>query len=413
VSWLSPLLGAEVVAPDLGSLVLVLGASTLGAIASRLHGRIVLPTVVVEIVLGIVIGPDVLDIAEVDSYIALLSNFGLAMLFFFAGLEVIEKRVARQTLVRGAAGWAISLVIGLTAGVLLSEAGVDAEWWLIGVALSTTALGTLVPILSDAGLLPTPLGSAVLGTGVAGEFWPIVVISVFLTGVYGAFEEVLLIVAFGGVVALVAAVAVRARPPRLLRVLRETVNTTGQAAVRASMFLLGALVLLTSDVGFDFVLGAFAAGLIVGLTLDSPEGATVRMRLEGIGFGLLIPIYFVVAGMNFDLDSFLTVTGLALGGLFLALLLIVRGTPALVWRHELGRREVVSLALFGATALPLIVAIVGIGADRGALSAEVGASLIGAGMISVLAFPLLATRIAGSSIAGMPADAVVPDDAEY
>ena len=392
-------LGQAVAAPDLESLVYVLGASTLGAIVSRIHGRIVLPTVVVEIVLGIVIGPEVLDLAEVDSYIRFLSNFGLALLFFFAGLEVIERRVVRSSVVRGAAGWAVSLAIGLSVGALLSAAGVDAEWWLLGVALSTTALGTLVPILIDAGLLSTLLGSAVLGAGIAGEFWPIVVISIFLTGAYGAIEEALLLVAFGGLVALAAAAATRARPPRLLRVLQETVHTTGQAAVRASIFLLGGLVLLANDVGLDFVLGAFAAGLVVGLTLDSPEGATVRMRLEGIGFGFLIPIYFVVAGMNFDLDSFLSATGLALGGLFLSLLLFVRGVPALVWLRELGARDTLSLAVFSATGLPLIVAIVGIGADRGAISADVGASLIGAGMISVLVFPLLAIRLADSRAA--------------
>ncbi len=402
--------GAEVTRPDLGSLVLILGASTLGAIVSRIHGRIVLPTVVVEIVLGIVIGQEVLGIAEVDPYIEFLAEFGLALLFFFAGLEVVEQRVARRAVARGAIGWAISLAIGLGVGLVLSETGMDAEWWLLGVALSTTALGTLVPILSDARLLPTALGSATLGAGVAGEFWPIVVISVFLTGVYGALAETLLLVAFGGVVALIAAVAMRARPPRLLRVLRETVHTTGQAAVRASMFLLAALVLLTDRVGFDFVLGAFAAGLVVGLTLDSPEGATVRMRLEGIGFGLLVPIYFVVAGMNFDLDSFLSVTGIALGALFLALLLVVRGTPALMWLRDLGRRDTFSLALFSATGLPLIVAIVGIGADRGAISDGVGASLIGAGMLSVLLFPLLATRIAGARAAVEPIAEVSSDE---
>ena len=169
----------------------------------------------------------------------------------------------------------------------------EAEWWLLGVALATTALGTLVPIVSDSGLLPTPLGRAVLGTGVAGEFWPIVVISVFLTGVYGAGAEILLLIGFGGIVALAATTALRARPTGVVRVLQETVHTTGQAAVRLSIFVLAALVLLARDVGFDFVLGAFAAGLVVGLALETPEGAVVRMRLEGIGFGFLIPIYFV------------------------------------------------------------------------------------------------------------------------
>jgi Kef-type K+ transport system membrane component KefB len=384
-----------VTSPDLGSLVLVLAASTAGAILSRVHHRVVLPTVVVEIVLGILIGSEVLDIAEPDAYIEFLSNIGLVFLFFFAGLEVIEKHVPRRSVVRGTCGWAISVAIGLTAGFLLEQGGLDAEGWLLGVALATTALGTLVPILSDAGLTSTPLGRAVLGTGVAGEFWPIVVISVFLTGAYGAAAEVILLVVFGCLVAAAAAAAVRARPHRVVKALRETIHTTGQAAVRLTVFVLAALVWIAEDVGFDFVLGAFAAGLVAGLALDSREGEVVRMRLEGIGFGFLIPIYFVVTGMTFDLDSLLTVRGLSLATLFLALLFVVRGASSLLWVRELPRRQTLGLAFFGATGLPLIVAIVGIGTGRGAIGADVGASLVGAGMISVLVFPVLATAVAG------------------
>jgi Kef-type K+ transport system membrane component KefB len=155
-----------VTAPDVGSLVLVLLASTLAAIAARLHHRLLLPTVVVELVLGIVIGPEVLDI---DAYIEFLANIGLVFLFFFAGLEVIEKRVPRRELALGTAGWAASLAIGLTLGAVLHEAGLEAEGWLLGVALATTALGALVPILSDSGLLTTPLGRAVLGRPVSPE----------------------------------------------------------------------------------------------------------------------------------------------------------------------------------------------------------------------------------------------------
>jgi Kef-type K+ transport system membrane component KefB len=396
------LLAAEAPLPDAGSLVLVLAAASAGAILSRLHRRVVLPTVVLEIVLGILIGPQGLDIAQVDTHIDFLANLGLVFLFFFAGLELVEHRVARRSLVRGTIGWGISLAIGVVVGLVLHDAGLDAEAWLLGVALSTTALGTLVPILADAGLLPTSLGSAVLGSGVAGEFWPIVVISIFLTGAYGALTETLLLVVFGGVVLLAAAAALRARPPRVVGVLQQTVQTTGQAAVRLSVLSVAALVFLAIEVGFDFVLGAFAGGLVVGLALGSPEARPVRMRLEGVGFGFLIPIYFVVTGMNFDLDSLLTPTGLGLGALFLALFVVVRGTSALLWLRELGPRQTVSLAIFSATGLPLIVAIVGIGIDRGAIAADVGTSLIGAGMISVLVFPLLATSLAGRREPGEP-----------
>jgi len=389
------LLAAEATVVDAGSLVLVLAAASAGAILSRIHRYVVLPTVVIEIVLGILIGPEGLGLAKVDDHIDFLSDLGLIFLFFFAGLELVEHRVARRLLARGTIGWTISLALGLVVGYLLHAAGLDAEWWLVGVALTTTALGTLVPVLADADLLPTSFGKAVLGSGVAGEFWPIVVISVFLTGVYGAFEEIVLLLVFGGIVAAASAAALRARPPRVVRALQRTVNTTGQAAVRLSVFALAGLVFLAIEAGFDFVLGAFAGGLVVGLALGSPEGRPVRMRLEGIGFGFLIPIYFVVTGMTFDIDSLLSSTGLQLAALFLTLFVVVRGTPALLWLRELGPRRTLGLALCSGTALPLVVAIVGIATDRAAIEPDVGAAMIGAGMTSVLVLPLLATSIVG------------------
>ena len=387
-------LAAEAAAEvDGRSLVLVLAAASAGAILSRLHSRIVLPTVVIEIVLGILIGPEGLGWADLDDYIDFLANLGLVFLFFFAGLELVEHRVARSSIVRGTAGWGISIALGILIGYLLHGAGLDAEGWLLGVALSTTALGTLVPILADARLLSTRFGSAVIGAGVAGEFWPILVISIFLTGAYGAVAETVLLVVFGGIVLLAAAAALRARPSRVVHVLQQTVHTTGQAAVRLSVFTLAALVFISIQAGFDFVLGAFAGGLVVGLALSTADATPVRMRLEGVGYGFLVPIYFVVTGMNFDLDSLLTPTGLGLAGLFLCLFVVVRGLPALLWLRQLGPRETLGLALFSATGLPLIVAIAGIGIDRGAIGAGVGTSLIGAGMASVLLFPLLATAV--------------------
>jgi Kef-type K+ transport system membrane component KefB len=408
------LLGASapvVTSAQLRSLTLVLVASAAAAFLARIGPHLVLPTVVVEIVLGILIGPEVFGWATEGAYIQFLANFGLALLFFFAGLEVVEKHVPRNAIARGSLGWAISLALGIGIGYLLQLAGLGAEGWLLGIAISTTALGTLVPILSDSGILPTPLGTAVLGTGVAGEFWPITVMSVFLTGIYGAAAEIALLFVFGAVTIGTAFLAMRARPPRLVAVIRETLHSTGQAAVRLSIALIAALVLLAHDVGFDFVLGAFAAGLIVGLVLDNPEGGVVRMRLEGIGFGLLIPIYFVATGLTFDLDSLLTASGIALAALFLVLLLVVRGTPALLWLRELGPRGTASVAFFGATQLPLVVAIVGIGTDRGAIDTDVGASLIGAAMVSVLVYPMIAGAISGAE--DWAPDTVASTEAEY
>jgi Kef-type K+ transport system membrane component KefB len=405
-----PLLAAPAGRPNLHALVLVLLAAALATVLASLHRRVRLPTVVVEIVLGIIIGPRVLGIADVNPYITILADFGLGFLFFVAGIEVIAMRVERRLLGRGTVAWGIVLATALAVGFGLEQAGLDARWWLVGVALSTTALGALVPILSDAGLLSTPMGSAVLGSGIAGEFWPVVVISVFLTGAYGAAREVVLLVAFGLLVLITAVVVLSTRPPAIVRILQETVHTSGQAAVRGSLFVLAALVFLATNAGFDFVLGAFAAGLVIGLVLDSPEGEEVRLRLDGIGFGFLIPIYFVVTGMSFDLDSLLSPTGLGLAGLFLAIFLALHVLPALLWRGRLDRRELTGLVLCSATGLPLIAAIVGIGIDQGGISPSVGASLIGAGMVSVLVYPLLTTfLVPGAAAAADPRRAVAGD----
>ena len=406
----SGLVFASIPRPDLASLVLVLGASSLAAILSRIDRRIVLPTVVLELVFGIALGPQALGWATADPYIEFLADLGLVVLFFFAGVEVVERKVAPSLLARGSAAWGISLALGMGFGYALHIAGVGADGWLLGIAMSTTSLGMLVPILSDAGLLSTALGKAVLGTGVAGEFWPIIVISVALTGVYGAGTEVVLLVAFGALAFLAAGLTLRARPPRIVEVLRETLESTGQAAVRLAILVLAVLVLIARDVGFDFILGAFTAGLIVGLVLDSPDGRSVRTRLEGIGFGFLIPVYFVATGLTFDLDGLLTVRGVLLGAMFVGLLLLIHGAAATLWGASLGVRETASLTFFTATGLPLIVATVSIGLDRGAIDTDVAASLVGAGMASVLIFPLLAMRIDWHTKTPPPLEAVEPGE---
>jgi len=219
---------------------------------------------------------------------------------------------------------------------------------LLGVALATTALGTIVPILSDARLLSTPFGSAVLGTGVAGEFWPIIFISVFLTGVYGAGAEVLLLFGFGTIVMLAATAVLRARPSRVVRILQETVHTSGQTAVRASILLLATLVLLASNAGFEFVLGAFAAGLVVmaaalfGVTLvHDLASAIAYAALFGLNnafsltmFGYLMPRYFGRrhVGTLQGTGQMVAVVGASLGPLPVGLAFDYLGSPTLTLR---------------------------------------------------------------------------------
>ena len=369
----------------------------MATIAARVSTKLVLPTVVVEIFLGILIGPQVLDIAKSDEYIEFLSGFGLVFLFFLAGIEVIHSAVPRRLVARGSVGWGISIALGAAAGFALEAAGVPASGWLLAVALATTALGTLMPILSDAGLLRSPLGQHTLGSAVAGEFWPIVVISLFLTGAHATTANIVFLFVFGLVVAGAAVLAVHFRPPRILTIVRETIDKSGQLAVRLSVATLALLVLLANELNFDFVLGAFAAGLIIGLVTHGETGKQVLPRISTIGYGLLIPVFFVVTGMDFDLDGLLTGIGLTFGAVFLGLLLLTRGSAALLSLRELGARGTAALAFFSATGLPLIVAVIEVGERRGEIDSHVAAALVGAGMTSVLLYPLIGLTLTRGS----------------
>jgi Kef-type K+ transport system membrane component KefB len=385
------------VQPDLLSITLIFCAAALAPIISRLTPRIALPVVVVEILLGILIGPEVLDIAKPDPYIQFLSAFGLVVLFFLAGIEVIHSGVPRSLLARGSLGWGISIALGAVLGFSLEAAGVGASGWLIAVAIATTALGTLVPILSDGGVLHSPLGQNTLGAAVAGEFWPIVVISLFLTGTHATVASIILLIGFGLIVAGAASLAIHYQPPRIIRIARETVNKSGQLAVRLAVATLALLVYLADELDFDYVLGAFAAGLVVGLVTQGPTGEQVLPRFWTIGYGFLIPVFFIATGMEYDLDGLLTAEGVALGALFLVLLLVTRGTAALLSVRELGARGTMSLALFSATGLPLIVAVIEVGEERGTIDSDVAAALVGAGMASVLLYPLIGLLVARSA----------------
>jgi Kef-type K+ transport system membrane component KefB len=249
-------------------------------------------------------------------------------------------------------------------------------------------------------VLRSPLGQNTLGSAVAGEFWPIVVISLFLTGAHATAASIVLLIGFGLVVAGAAGIAVRYRPSRILAIVRATVNKSGQLAVRLSVALLAVLVVLAEELDFDFVLGAFAAGLVIGLVTQGEMGEQVLPRIVTIGYGFLIPVFFIVTGIEFDLDALLTGGGLALCALFLGLLLVTRGSSALLALRELGARRTMSLALFSATGLPLIVAVIEVAEGRHEIASDVAAALVGAGMASVLLYPLLGLVVSRS--AGKP-----------
>ena len=377
--------------PDLTTLVIIAAVAVLAPIIADIPRRARIATVVLEIVLGIVIGPQVLDIAEPDPFVDFLSNLGLAALFFLAGREVDIGRVAGTPLRLAGAGWAIGLALGVAIGFGLEAAGVVSDPEVVGIALATTALGVLVPVLRDAGLTATRFGTIVLAVGAVGELGPIVILSVFLATDNDVASAILLI-AFTAAAVLTALAAIRFRPRRIARLIDETMHASGQLAVRLCMLLLLALVFLAVELGQDLILGAFAAGVVLGYaSRDAPALDDLWPKLDAIGYGLLIPFFFIRSGMTFDLDGLLeSPQSLAELPLFLALFLVVRGLPTFLSRREVPPGTLAPLALMAASALPLVVAITGVGVETGKLATDTAASMVGAAMLSVLIYPTLA-----------------------
>lgn len=360
-------------------------------LSSSMSRLIKVPLVVFEIVLGLLFGPAILDWVQPSDFTSALADFGLAMLFFLAGSEIDFDRIRGRPLKKSALGWAISLLFGIAIGILLAPS--VAAGVFIGVALTSTALGTLMPMLRDAGELRTAFGTAVIALGAVGEFGPLIAISLFLSGRRPGAAAIVLIV-FVLITAAAIYVAAKGEHRRMHELITTTLHTSGQFAVRLVLLLLAGLVLISVIFDLDMLLGAFAAGVITKLLLagaDPKDATLIDSKLEAIGFGFLVPIFFINTGITFDLDSLVSSpTALALLPVFLILLLIVRGLPGLLSAPPgtVGADKR-ALVLFSATGLPIIVAVTAIGVDSGELPAGTASALVGAGMLSVLLFPLL------------------------
>jgi Kef-type K+ transport system membrane component KefB len=400
-----------VTASQLTTGVLILVAAFVAPFLSDQLGRwACVPSVVLELLLGVLLGPVVLGWAHSGEVATALSDLGLSMLMFLAGYEIDFGRIRGRPLRLAVTGWLISLGAGLAiafgvAELLAGSASDDlvahrsAAALVLGLALTTTALGTILPPLRDAGLVSTPLGGRVLAVGAIGEFGPIVAVALLLTTDNPARTALLLVV----FVALAVAglwLATRKRPPRLARLVTATLGTSVQLAVRLAMLVVMFMLWVALGLGLDALVGAFSAGIIVKAFLGTgsrAEAEVVQAKLEGIGFGFLVPFFFVMSGINLDLKALLSSPAdAATIPVFLLLFLLVRGLPTLVLyrRDEPARTGRNALALFASTQLPMVVVITNIGVQSGAIKASTAAALVTAGVASVLIFPLFALRLA-------------------
>ncbi|MGZ8907272.1 MAG: cation:proton antiporter [Methylobacter sp.] len=381
-------------------LLLIAFVAMLAPLLAELPRHFRMPVVVLEVILGILIGPHVFHLARLDGMIGTLGEFGLTFLLFMVGLEIDFDKIRGRPLSLAVGGWFLSLFVAMVCMFFFSVIGlIQTPPVLAAVALSTTALGVLAPILRDRGELNTAFGTYMVAAAAVGEFGPLVVISMLLIPTNSTFVPVLFMVAFIVIALAAANIALNTRSSRLIDILTRTMQSSGQLPVRICILLQILFVALAAKFGLNIVMGAFAAGIVVGLAIKGEGGELLRHKLDAIGYGFLIPIFFIVAGMRFEVSAFWSAPLAPIQvALLSALLVLVRGVPVLLYKKELTPEEKLPFALYSATGLPLIVIISEIGVSSGLMPPDRAAILVSAGMISIMLFPILAVKLRGKFI---------------
>jgi Kef-type K+ transport system membrane component KefB len=399
-------------ARGLDTLLLAAAVAALAPLVVALLPGPRIPQVVVLLAGGVLIGPEVFGWAERPE-IDLLANVGLGFLFLLAGYELnphlFRERAGRLAI----AGWLITVALATALVGVLAAAGLVRAFVPVALGLTTTAFGTLLPILRDNDMLGGRFGRYLMAAGAVGELFPIFAIALFL----GASNKFVALgsLAAVGVLAVVLSFAPRlVRGNRLERILREGEGSTAQTYVRWTVVLLLALLVVAEDFGLDVVLGAFLAGMVLRRWAPGDVHA-LEGKLDAIGYGFFIPVFFVASGMTLDVRSIAEAPLRLL--IFFVLLLAVRGVPSLfLYRRDLPAAQRVETMFLTATALPLLVALAEIGLRNGTMLRENAAALVGAGALSVLVFPMAAVaierrrRAAARPAVAPPADA--PPSAE-
>src|SRR5215207_5861928 len=378
--------------PSFTNLLIVMAVAFTAPLLLGLFPRALLPSVVVEIVAGIVVGPSVLGWVEVDQAVEVVALLGLAFVLFLAGLEIEFEKLRGRVLKLTLLAFAISLAVALVVSLGLQAADFVDTPLLVAIILCSTSLGVLVPVLKDSDQLSTTFGQLIIAAASIADFGAIILLSVFFSGEGGTGATLLLL---GGLFGLAAAVFIAVRGAEHSMRLRDDLlrlqDTTAQIRVRAALVLLVGFAALAESLGLEVILGAFIAGSIISL-VDRDERMThpdFRRKLEAVGFGFFIPAFFVTSGVRFDLDALTSsVSTVIMVPIFLAALLAARGIPAILYRRALDGRHAAIAGILQATSPPFIVAATAIGLELGLIDAAGSAALIGAGPLSVLVFPL-------------------------
>ncbi len=373
----------------LETLLVVAIVSALAPFIVALFGRVRLPQVVVLIVGGVVVGPEVLGWADPAS-VGLLADVGLGFLFLMAGYELELGLFGEHVGRRAVVAWFVTAGVAVAVTGMLAYVGFVHAFVPVALGLTTTAFGALLPILRDNDMLEGRFGSFIMPAGAVGEFLPIVGIAIFLSA-NGKFLGLLSLVAMLLVALLFTILPRLTFLARFSSITSRGEHATSQTTLRLTVALLFALLVVASEFGLDVVLGAFLAGVILRRWAPG-DVHSLETKLDAVGYGFFIPVFFVASGMNLDLAS-IAAAPLRLI-VFFVLLLVVRGLPAMfLYRRDLGMNQRLQMTLLTATALPLLVALAEVGLSTGNMLPENAAALVGAGVLSVMIFPGLAVAL--------------------
>ena len=356
-----------------------------------------IPVVVIEVVLGILIGPHALGLIHDKAlapgeFLSVMFMIGVAATLFMAGMELDFAQIRGRPLSLAFRAWVSSLVIALLLVATLHVIpGVRAPL-MVAIAMETTGLGVLLPILRDGGQLEMPLGHHLLAAGTVGEVAPIVAAALALSERYSTVQEFGLLIALLAIVGLAVSIGMGVRPPRLLALLGRTLQTSTQLPMHLALFVLAGFIVVATEFGFEAILGAFAAGMVVGLATRGEDGKAFRAKIDAVCFGWFTPFFFVGTGMQFDIWALTReVKTMLLVPTFLLLFLLVRGLPVLLYRDHISGPDRWPFALSAAVpSLGLVVVITQIGLQAKSMNPDIAQALVGAALLSLLVYTTLA-----------------------
>jgi Kef-type K+ transport system membrane component KefB len=380
-----------------GLLVVAVAAFVAPVLAGLIPGRLV-PPVVLEVLAGLAVGPQGLGWVHARGGVEVLYLLGFGFLLFLAGQEVEPARFRGPTFNLSAAAFAISLGLGFAAAAGLTQIARGADLRLLALALTASSLGVLVPILRDVGEIKTDFGQLVVMSGSVGEFGSLLLLTILFSAQPESTPVQILYVAALGVSAFLGAFLIRRfwQSPWMRRVLLSSDDSTSQLRVRGGFVVLLLFAGLAHGFGIDALLGAFIGGIVLKIADrdDRPNLRRFHGKLHAIGYGFLVPVFFIVTGVQFDVRSlFASASALALVPALVGAILVVRGGPALLFRGRVGTRPAAAAGLLQATTLTFPVVVAEVGRSLGLMTAATAAALLGAALVSVLAFPALALAL--------------------